>query len=258
MKRGKEVDEVLARLYDKAQNATAMLHENPINPSANTAYGKYLCFVKGDWDSGILMLALGDDPKLKALANNELVELSSRRPEDLGDDWWDLAEQENGAIKSRTQGRAIYWYREALPKLSGLAKARVEKRLSSLTEQQQPSPTIAEQPAPKETELPEHNSWTVPYTWTTQVQKYQSVNEFNPQTHQMMQYKKPYMATEHHHSTKTVSGKLVKYDYKAGNVVLKLRDDEKHDEVVRSFKYAALGPDDKKYLDSVKEQLKRQ
>jgi hypothetical protein len=106
--------------------------------------------------------------------------------------------------------------------------------------------------------LPDHNEWTVPYTWTEQVQKFQQINEFNPQTHQMNQYKKPYMATVHKKGTKVVTAKLVNYDYKAGNVVLKIHDKEKDEDLVRSFKYTALGPEDKKYLDSVRERLKQQ
>jgi hypothetical protein len=74
----------------------------------------------------------------------------------------------------------------------------------------------------------------------------------------MMHYNRPYTATEHHHSTKTVKATLVKFDYKVGNVVLKIRDEEENQDLVRSFKYAALGPEDKKYLDSVKKRLKRQ
>jgi hypothetical protein len=248
-----DVENVLAALYEKAQNAAAMLNADPVNPEANAAFGKYLCFVKGDWDRGILMLALGGDPALKALAQKELEELSPPPPEQIGDDWWTLAEKEDGAIKKQGQARAGYWYRTALPRLSGLSKERVAKRLESIGEQPSPSASPAP-PAAKKPSLPEHNTWTIPYTWSEQVQKNRTVNEFSPQTGHV-QRKIPYTDTVHHSGTKNVQAKLVSYDYKLGTVVLKIAGEKKNEEIARSFRYAALGKDDKKYLDDVRKQL---
>jgi hypothetical protein len=255
--RGTEVETVLAVLYEKAQNAAPLLSADPVNPAANAAYGKYLCFVKKDWDQGVLMLALGNDPKLKAIAQMELDELSPSGPEQLGDGWWAAVDNDAGIGKSQGQERAAYWYRRALPSLSGLRKDQITKRLATLDEQSF-SLAAVEHSAEKAEPLPEHTTWTVPYTWTQQEQRFQSVNEFNPQTHQMTQYKKPYMATVHHSSTKSVHAELVKYDYKTGDVALKIFGEKKGDETVRNFRYAALGKDDKKYLDSVKIRLMAQ
>ena len=252
--RGAEVETVLTVLYDKAQNAAPLLNADPANPAANAAYGKYLCFVKKDWDRGVLMLALGNDPALQAVAQKELEELTPMPPDQLGDLWRDAVDREGGVFKSQGQARAAYWYRRALPGLSGLKKEQINKRLASLDEQTA-SPAPIEHPADNAESLPEHKEWTVPYTWTTQEQRFQTVNEFNSQTHQMMQYKKPYTATVHHSSTKTVRADLVKYDYRAGNVALKIYGEKKGDEVLRTFRYVALGKDDKKHLDLVKKQL---
>jgi hypothetical protein len=251
--RGAEVEKVLAVLYEKAQSAAPMLSADPVNPAANTAYGKYLCFVKKDWDQGILMLALGDDPNLKALAQKELAELSPIQPEQLGDDWWDAVDKEDGFIKTQGQARAAYWYRKASPGLSGLKRAQVDKRLAAL--EQTSRSAEDERPIAKPEPLPEHTQWTVPFNSTSQEQRFQIVNEFNSQTGKMMQYKKPYMATVHHNGTKSVRAELVKFDYKTGDVVLKIFGDKKGEEFVRSFRYAALGKDDKKFLDSVKARL---
>ncbi len=245
---------MLAVLYERAQNAAPLLKADPTNPAANAVYGKYLCFVKKDWDRGILMLALGNDPTLQAVAQKELEELSPMPPDQLGDLWRDAVDKEGEIVKSQGQARAAYWYRRALPGLSGLRKEQINKRLASLDEQT-PSASPVEHPAADPEPLPEHTRWTVPYTWTTQEQRFQSVNEFNPATGKMSQYKKPYMATVHHSSTKTVQAHLVKYDYRTGNVALKIHDEEKNEDVVRTFRYMALGKDDKKHLDLVKKQL---
>lgn len=257
VKRGAEVEGVFAVLYEKAQSATAMLRAEPANPEANAAMGKYLCFVKGDWDNGILMLALGNDPSLKALAEKELDELAPKRPEYLGNGWWECSEKEAGTIQKRTRARAAYWYREALPGLSGLAKDVIQKRLDSL-EERQATPVIVEQKqaAPVQTSFPEHTSWTVPYAWSEQVQRWKSVIEYAPGGgHSERQI--PYMATVHHHGTKTIHAKLVNYDYKTGTVVLKsIPDKDKGEtEEVKNFRYSALGEDDKKYLAAVKDRL---
>jgi hypothetical protein len=47
----------------------------------------------------------------------------------VGDAWWSLAEKEQGKVQINLRGRANYWYQKALPELSGLAKAKLEKRI---------------------------------------------------------------------------------------------------------------------------------
>ena len=39
-----------------------------MHPEANLAVGKYLCLVKGDWEWGVLMLALGNDDAFSIVA----------------------------------------------------------------------------------------------------------------------------------------------------------------------------------------------
>jgi len=50
-----------------------------------------------------------------------------------GDALWDAADAEVGISKRQVQQRAGYWYRLALPKLMGLAKAKVESRLGEIS-----------------------------------------------------------------------------------------------------------------------------
>ena len=45
-----------------------VLEKQPGDPTANLAAGRYYCFVKGDWEMGIPMLALGSETALKELA----------------------------------------------------------------------------------------------------------------------------------------------------------------------------------------------
>jgi hypothetical protein len=128
------MDEVnhAAKEFALAKEAKAALRQSPNDPQANLVVGRYMCFVKGDWDKGLPMLALGSDEALKAMAMRELKGTASPAEQSsLGDAWWDLAERQVGRSKKAVQKRAAYWYQSALPDLRGIAKDRVEKRLKA-------------------------------------------------------------------------------------------------------------------------------
>lgn len=128
----KEV-EVLATEFAAVQTARTMLAAKPTDPAANLTVGKFYCFVKRDWSIGIPMLALSNEPELKSLADIEL-EVPSQ-PGDLvrlGDGWWSQALKADGRQKQNIEMRARDWYLQALPDLSGLTAARIQKRLDEL------------------------------------------------------------------------------------------------------------------------------
>jgi hypothetical protein len=120
----------MATLYEGVQKSIETLKRTPDDPTANVAAGKYYCFYQGDWDKGLPMLALGSDAALKKLAAQDLQ--GSGTPDGqvrLGDGWWDLAASSEDATKGRVLGRAVFWYKRAMPQLTGLEKDKVEKRL---------------------------------------------------------------------------------------------------------------------------------
>jgi hypothetical protein len=131
----------LIKEYGEVKKSSAQLEKEPTDPAANLAVGKYTCFVKGDWDKGLPMLALGSDEKFKALATQELQGVASSAGQaKLGDEWWSLAEKQDGTAKNQLEGRAAYWYQKALPGLDdGLEMAKVEKRLSQVSASSSPA-----------------------------------------------------------------------------------------------------------------------
>ena len=258
-----------SRSYEKVKAATALLDKVPDDPEANLTVGSYLCFAKGRWQDGVPMLALGKDPAFKAVAIKELDGVQTAQAQlALADQWRDLAEVQPAAVKQRMRERALFWYRKSSFGLTGLMKSKAEMRIKELAPEEVASfttPPVSGRPdedtrtGPAETSLPEHTSWTVPYTWSEQVRKWKSVSVFSPGSG-YTERQVPYTATVHHYATKTIHAKLVSYDHKTGTVVLKSIPDRENGqtEEVGSFRYAALGSDDKKYLTAVKEQLMKQ
>jgi hypothetical protein len=82
------------------------------------------------------LLALGNEPKLKTLAENDLKGMDSADAQaEVGDAWWSLSDNRQEVEKKQLQARAGYWYRKAEPTLAGLVKDRVEGRLLTLKEE---------------------------------------------------------------------------------------------------------------------------
>jgi WD40 repeat protein len=112
------------------------LKQNPDDPEANLITGKYLCLRKGDWDKGLPLLAKGSDPALQAAARKDLDKPEEAAAQvEAGDAWWDLAEAHKDWTRRPLLARAGYWYREALPGLTGLNLAKAEGRLKTIAEQ---------------------------------------------------------------------------------------------------------------------------
>jgi formylglycine-generating enzyme required for sulfatase activity len=111
--------------------------------------------MKGNWDKGIPMLALGKDGQTTKLAIKELEGVTDVAGQvTLGDGWWALAETKDGLARERLRERAAVWYRLASPKVSGLVKSKVEMRISEIPKERlerlsapNMSPTRASPPA---------------------------------------------------------------------------------------------------------------
>ncbi len=140
-----EVVTEIAEAYSEAKDAFQTLEENPTHPEANLAVGTYLCFMKGNWNKGIPMLALAKDGQTTKLAVKELEGVTDVAGQvALGDGWWALAETKDGLAKERLRERAAVWYRLAAPKVSGIVKSKVEMRISEI-----PKERLEQLPAPR-------------------------------------------------------------------------------------------------------------
>jgi hypothetical protein len=137
--RDREIGRLKIRFVEVGK-ALDLLAENPADGQANLTTGRWYCFDGGNWAKGLPLLAKGADAGLAKLAEEDLA-----HPEDpkqqmrLADQWWNLAKKEKGPQQRGIQARAQHWYELALPGLTGLDKAEVERRLAELTAAAGPS-----------------------------------------------------------------------------------------------------------------------
>src|SRR5204862_8007924 len=103
---------VLKAGYDKAKPAEKQLEQTPHDPDANLALGRYTCLVRGDWESGLPMLAKGADKDFAVIAAADLE--TTTWAADLmatAGAWWDLAEKQTDPTdRAKLRERAAYWY----------------------------------------------------------------------------------------------------------------------------------------------------
>jgi hypothetical protein len=147
-------------LHKEFLAAGKTLEASPDDPSANTVAGKFLCFVKRDWEVGLKLLTKGTESEIKGLANRECTALVG--PDGLPVDafkpavflpvanaWWKLAEGD--ALRSESEqaaarAHAADLYERMLPEISDPVDIKLaEKRIAAVPEADRRFP--AAQPA---------------------------------------------------------------------------------------------------------------
>lgn len=131
--------------YEVARPAEQKLQRAPDDPDANLVMGKFVAFVKRDFDAGLDMLAKGSDIDLAKLADADLdnPEKPSQQLQ-LAGKWWDAAEKYS-EHRDAMRLRAGEWYRKASPGLDGLDRALAERRIIELS----PPPARVKQKPPR-------------------------------------------------------------------------------------------------------------
>ncbi|TVS20852.1 MAG: formylglycine-generating enzyme family protein [Planctomycetaceae bacterium] len=171
--------------FQQYRDALAVLNNDPVEPEANLTAGRYLCFLQGDWELGVPMLALGSDEPLKSVAVMELQGAETAEAQAaIGDAWWDVAETREGQERDLLRLRAGSWYRRAGPQLAGLAGLRVKQRLEELakldreipaapTRPDSSEPPLAVAPFDERTAKGHQAAWArhlgVPVLWTNSI-----------------------------------------------------------------------------------------
>jgi sulfatase modifying factor 1 len=102
-------------LFEQYGDAVEKAKTSPDSPSANAVIGSYLCFVRGEWESGLPVLVKGSAAPFGAIAAEELKVMAAavRKPQqvfELAGKWWDAAEgksisgEQSDAIRDHAAG----------------------------------------------------------------------------------------------------------------------------------------------------------
>jgi len=122
--------------FNKVKAALAAIKADPTDAASKTIVGEYRCFVIGDWDSGLPMLAAGRNEKLKQIATQELAKLdTSNRRAMLANSWYEFARAQDKSKKIPSLRRAAFWYeqaQQAQPPLKGLKRVTAERRSAEI------------------------------------------------------------------------------------------------------------------------------
>jgi len=119
--------------YEKAVAGFAKMKADPANSEARLAVARYVLASRVDWRLGIPLLLESPDAELQGLARKEAQAPSLPEAQvELADGWWTRADHESGDLQKALRARAGFWYEQSLPRLTGLAQARVQKRVDEL------------------------------------------------------------------------------------------------------------------------------
>lgn len=123
--------------YSKLLSAETLADDDR---QSNYVAGRYLCFIKGDWQSGLPLLAKGDDSKIAELAAADLQPpTDSESKVAVAHQWWELGQQEESIVRRRMLAHALELYqrvRDEVPQ--GLVRTQVEYRIRQLESELKP------------------------------------------------------------------------------------------------------------------------
>jgi outer membrane protein assembly factor BamB len=125
--------EAARQQFARLQPLADRLRKDPDDPEANLEVGKYLSLLKGEWQRGLFLLAQGNDPALRRLAQRDLAQPDTTAERiEMGDAWWQQADKEKDQARVYLRQRAVYWYEQALAGADDLVRGRLEERIAAV------------------------------------------------------------------------------------------------------------------------------
>jgi hypothetical protein len=122
--------------FEGVKEARDTLETKPDDKDANLTWGKFVCRIKGNWDKGLPMLEKGNDKDLALIAKTDLDKPSNGDEQvKLGDEWWKMAQPEQGLARENLKARAVFWYKKAQSSVSGLTQERIKRNIRDVEKQ---------------------------------------------------------------------------------------------------------------------------
>ena len=134
---------VAQRFYDKAREDLADYRINPDDGEAAASFGRFLCFVKGDWENGLPLLAKGGTERLREIAQADLEGADNYLDKiALADAWWEISSlATTGIFKQSARDRALHWYSGVIQTMpESLDRMHVKARLDEARTEEPGSP----------------------------------------------------------------------------------------------------------------------
>lgn len=138
------------KLHQKFEQASREIEKTPEDQKSLEIIGKYLCFVKGDWEGGLRALADGDQGTLRSLAERELALLLDGGADPakvfaLAGDWWALADAPRrsndlpASAVATVKNHAAGIYERILDKITDPIEAELaKKRIAAAADESPP------------------------------------------------------------------------------------------------------------------------
>ena len=128
--------------YEQAKEHLTTIRINPEDNEAKAKFGQFLCFLKGDWDNGLPLLANTTNSDLANVVQQDMSRPTETAEQiELADSWWNLSQRAGGIYRQAAQDRAVMWYELALGRLpESLDRMHVENRLHDAGKDEPSSP----------------------------------------------------------------------------------------------------------------------
>ena len=135
----REMNERIKRLQKEQPNvevARTKLKTAPDDADANLTLGRFVCFLQGDWKAGLANLSKGSrrgpqGPCQAGTRRSDRRQGAGQAGRRLVGPSGEKGKRKDDPIIKAMHARAMYWYRLALPNLSGLTLAKVQKRIDA-------------------------------------------------------------------------------------------------------------------------------
>jgi hypothetical protein len=137
---------IALELKPAVDTAIFTLSVTPGDKGANLVLGRFLCFVKQDWENGLPMLAVAADayPLYRPAQWDSRNPLSAQARIDVADRWFNLTDEGYPGMERAPLGeqaairrRALLWYRSALQTphelLPGFDRVKAQRRVEQLS-----------------------------------------------------------------------------------------------------------------------------
>ena len=128
--------------FDKAAESLVKYREDPEDLESGAVFGRFLCFIKGDWGAGLPLIAKAGNKEVMEVAQLDLKGAENHVDKvAIADAWWELSRRARGSYRQGAQDRAVYWYDQAYQAMpESLDRIHVKNRLAEAEKSERRSP----------------------------------------------------------------------------------------------------------------------